>query len=67
MQFVYELPPKNNVRKVTPFFLYALLQPLFKILHCSSQHFFLQISDFEANGIFQFLDVAGFMYNFDLR
>jgi hypothetical protein len=33
----YELPPKNNVRQVTPFFPHALLQPLFKILHCSSQ------------------------------
>jgi hypothetical protein len=48
MQFIYELPTKNNVRQVTSFLLYALLQPLFKILHCSSQHFFPQISDFQG-------------------
>jgi hypothetical protein len=30
MQFIYELPSKNNVRQVTPFRLYTILQPLSK-------------------------------------
>jgi hypothetical protein len=38
MQFIYELPPKNNVRQVMPFLLYALLQPLFRILHSENCH-----------------------------
>jgi hypothetical protein len=64
MQFIYELPQKNNVRQVTPFLLYALLQLLLKIPNISSSK--LEISR-QMESFRSWMLRGLFMYSFDLR
>jgi hypothetical protein len=46
MQFIYELPPRNNVSQVTLFFCMHSRNLSLKL---SSQHFFLKITDFHLH------------------